>query len=134
MGGPGHGGPMAAMMTGGKPKSFRKTTRTFLGYLKPYRYRLIVVLAFAIASTGFAIIGPRLIGNATTRLFEGVVAVVSRVPGASIDFAYIGRIALIQSTFNNKQQNKLLSFCMYIILIFLIGTGGRIKKELVEKL
>ena len=94
-GGPMGGGPMGGMMPGDKPKSFRKTMATFLKYLKPYRLQLVVVLVFAIASTVFSIIGPKLLGNATTRLFEGVVAKATHVPGAAIDFGYIGRIALI---------------------------------------
>ncbi len=89
----GHG-PMGMMMAE-KPKSFRKTLRTFLGYLKPYRLSIIIVLIFAIASTAFMIIGPKLLGNATTKLFEGVVAKAMHVPGAAIDFTYIGNIALI---------------------------------------
>jgi ATP-binding cassette, subfamily B, multidrug efflux pump len=93
-GGPMGGGHGAAMMPGDKPKSFKKTSITFLKYLKPYRFQLIVVLTFAIASTAFSIVGPKLLGNATTRLFEGVVAKASHVPGAAIDFGYIGDIAL----------------------------------------
>ncbi len=89
-------GPMgAAMMVGEKPKSFRKTMRTFLKYLKPYRISLIIVLLFAIASTAFSILGPKLLGNATTRLFEGVVAKAMHVPGAAIDFGYIANIAIV---------------------------------------
>ncbi len=95
-GGPMGGGPMgAAMMVGEKPKSFRKTMRTFLKYLKPYRISLIIVLLFAIASTAFSILGPKLLGNATTRLFEGVVAKAMHVPGAAIDFGYIANIAIV---------------------------------------
>jgi ATP-binding cassette subfamily B protein len=91
--GPIGGGPMgSAMMAGEKPKSFRKTMRTFLKYLKPYRISLVIVFIFAIASTAFSIVGPKLLGNATTRLFEGVIAKATHVPGAAIDFAYIGRI------------------------------------------
>jgi ATP-binding cassette subfamily B multidrug efflux pump len=90
----GHG-PMGAVGPGEKPKSFRKTMRTFLQYLKPYRISLLIVLVFAVASTAFSIIGPKLLGNATTRLFEGAVSKAMRVPGAAIDFDYIGRIALI---------------------------------------
>ena len=97
-GGPGRGpmggGPMAMMGAGEKAKNFRKTLRTFLGYLKPFRAQIILVLIFSIASTVFAIIGPRLMGNATTKLFEGVVAKAMHVPGAAIDFDYIGRIVL----------------------------------------
>ena len=88
-------GPMGAMGAGDKPKSFRKTLRTFLTYLKPYRISLTLVFVFAIASTIFTIIGPKLLGNATTKLFEGVMAKATRVPGGVIDFGYIGRIAII---------------------------------------
>jgi ATP-binding cassette subfamily B protein len=83
------------MMLVEKPKSFRKTMRTFLQYLKPFRLHLVVVLIFSIASTAFAIVGPKLLGQATTRLFEGVMAKVMQMPGAAIDFAYIGNIGLI---------------------------------------
>ena len=50
----GGGGPMqASMMTREKPKNFRKTMRTFLKYLNPYRLSLVVVFIFAMASTAF---------------------------------------------------------------------------------
>lgn len=95
LGGP-RGGPMAAAMSiGEKPKSFGKTMRTFVTYLKPYRLQLIVAFVFTIASTAFNIIGPKMLGNATTRLFEGVVAKAMHVPGAAIDFSYIGGIAVL---------------------------------------
>ncbi|MDM8001000.1 MAG: ABC transporter ATP-binding protein [Dehalococcoidia bacterium] len=90
-----HGGPMAAMMPGGKAKDFRRTLRTFLTYLKPYRIRLVLVLLFSVAGTAFAIVGPKLAGKATTKLFEGVVAKAMHVPGAAIDFEYIGHIVLL---------------------------------------
>ncbi len=97
--GPMGGGPMGpgpmAMMMGGKPKNFGKTITTFLKYLKPYRISIAVVIFFSLASTVFMIIGPKLLGNATTRLFEGVVAKAMHVPGAAIDFPYIARIVVI---------------------------------------
>ncbi len=93
-GGPAHG-PMAALMPGEKPKSFRRTFRTFMTYARPYRIHLILVLLFSVISTAFAIVGPKLLGWAATRLFEGVIAKATGVPGAAIDFGYIGRIALI---------------------------------------
>jgi ATP-binding cassette subfamily B multidrug efflux pump len=90
------GGPMhATMMSGEKPRDFRKTLRTFLKYLGPYKLQLIAVLVFAIVSTVFMIVGPKLLGNATTRLFEGIVAKATHVAGAAIDFHYIGTIALV---------------------------------------
>jgi len=94
--GPGGGGPMrAGMGSGEKPKSFRKAMRTFLKYLAPYRVSLALVFIFAIASTVFMILGPKLLGNATTKLFNGIVAKVMHVPGATVDFSYIGHIAFI---------------------------------------
>ena len=89
------GGPMAALMPGGKARDFRKTLRTFLTYLKPYRIQLVLVLLFSIAGTAFAIVGPKLAGKATTKLFEGVVAKAMHVPGAAIDFDYIAHIVLL---------------------------------------
>jgi ATP-binding cassette subfamily B protein len=86
---------MGAMRGGEKPKSFRKAMKTFLKYLAPYRVSLVLVLIFAIASTIFTILGPKMLGNATTKLFQGIVAKVMHVPGATVDFHYIGRIAII---------------------------------------
>jgi ATP-binding cassette subfamily B multidrug efflux pump len=53
------------------------------------------VVLFSIGSTAFAIVGPKLVGRAITRLFEGVVAKATHVPGAAIDFQYIGHIVLL---------------------------------------
>jgi ATP-binding cassette subfamily B protein len=85
----------AAMGGGEKPKNFQKAMKTFLKYLSPYRFQLMLVFIFAIASTVFMILGPKLLGNATTKLFQGIVAKVAHVPGATVDFTYIGRIAII---------------------------------------
>lgn len=94
-GGPMGGGPMGhGMGAVDKPKSFRKTLRTFLTYLKPYRISLILVFIFAVVSTVFTIVGPKMLGNATTILFKGIVAKATRQPGAAIDFGGIGTIAV----------------------------------------
>ncbi|MDO8472553.1 MAG: ABC transporter ATP-binding protein [Dehalococcoidia bacterium] len=126
----GHG-----MVAGGKPKSFRKTMRTFLQYLKPYRISLIFVFIFAIASTVFTIIGPKLLGNATTRLFEGIVAKATQVPGAAIDFAYIGRIAIIliglyvlSALFGYIQGYIMSGIAMKIIYNFRKNISEKIKR------
>ena len=95
--GGGPGGPMGRhgpMMPGEKAKNFKQTMKTLIVYLKPYQAAIILTLFFSIIGTVFAIIGPKLIGNATTRLFEGVVAKIMGVPGAAIDFNYIGTIVL----------------------------------------
>ena len=89
-------GPMGGHMGGGgeKAKNFKGTMKKLLDYLKPYRTAVIIVLIFAFGSAAFAIAGPKIMGNATTKLFEGLVNKVSGVPGAGIDFDYIGRIVL----------------------------------------
>jgi len=97
MGGPGRGGPMGGPMggmgSGEKPKSFKKAMVTFLKYLRPYKVALIFVLIFAIASTVFMIVGPKMLGNAVTILFNGIVAKATHT-GPGVDFTAIGRICL----------------------------------------
>jgi ATP-binding cassette subfamily B multidrug efflux pump len=89
-GGPMGGGHGMAMLMGERPKNFKDTLKTLLKYLKPYRFLIVFSLFFAVASTVFTIIGPKLFGNATNKLFEGVMAKMTHVPGAAIDFDYIG--------------------------------------------
>jgi ATP-binding cassette subfamily B multidrug efflux pump len=141
-GGPGGRGPMGggppghmAMMGGEKPKSFRKTMKTFLNYLSPYRVSLILVLIFAIASTVFMILGPKLLGKATTKLFEGIVAKATHVPGASIDFTYIGQIAIIliglyllSAIFNYIQGYIMSGIAMKITYMFRKNIAEKIKR------
>lgn len=80
------------MLRGGeKAKDFRGTMTKLLRYLSPYKWQFLVVMLFAIASTVFNIIGPKILGKATTRLFEGAVAML-RGTGTGIDFVYIGNI------------------------------------------
>ena len=90
-------GPMGGHMGGGgeKARDFKGTMKKLLAYLKPYRTKIIIVLIFAFGSAAFAIAGPKIMGNATTKLFEGLVNKVSGIPGAGIDFDYIGRIVLL---------------------------------------
>ena len=82
------GGPPGMGMGGGpveKPKDFRKTFKKLSSYLKPYLFSLILVVIFAIGSTIFGITGPKILGNVTTKVFEGLVSKVSGT-GAGIDF------------------------------------------------
>ncbi|MGG7059733.1 ABC transporter ATP-binding protein [Clostridium nigeriense] len=92
----GFGGPMGGAVHGGaKAKDFKGSSKKLLNYLKPYRLSIIIVLIFAIGSAAFSIIGPKILGKATTKLFEGLVSKVSGTAGAGIDFEYIGRIIII---------------------------------------
>jgi len=70
----GHGGPMGfASMPVAKPRSFRASARRLVGELRPELRLIVVVMVFAIVSVLFAIVGPKILGNATNILFEGVV-------------------------------------------------------------
>ena len=96
--GPGHSGPVGrggpmAMMKGETARNFRGTMRRLVRYLSDYRISLIVVILFALGSTIFSIIGPRVLGLATTKLYEGVLAQMAGK--GSIDFGAIGQIILI---------------------------------------
>jgi ATP-binding cassette, subfamily B, multidrug efflux pump len=92
----GFGGPMGgAMHSDAKAKDFKGSSKKLLNHLKPYRLSIIIVLIFAIGSAAFSIIGPKILGKATTKLFEGLVNKISGVAGAGIDFEYIGRIIII---------------------------------------
>ena len=83
----GHGRPMG---TGEKAKDFKGTTRRLLAYMRPYRFQLIFICIFAVLSTIFSIVGPKILGNATTLLAEGLVG--KYTSQGSIDFAGIFRI------------------------------------------
>jgi ATP-binding cassette subfamily B protein len=89
----GRGGPMA-MMKGEKARDFKGTMRKLLQYLGSYKISTLIVMIIAIASTVFSIAGPKILGQATTKLFEGVMAQIAG-SGTGIDFDYIGRIILI---------------------------------------
>jgi ATP-binding cassette, subfamily B, multidrug efflux pump len=88
----GGGGPRA-MMRGEKPRDFRGTMTKLITYLGQYRILILVVMLFAIASTVFSIVGPKILGKATTKLFEGVLAKIAGT--GTIDFGYIGNIILL---------------------------------------
>jgi len=92
MQGPMGHGPMGGMMKGEKARDFKGTMLKLLQYLGRYKLAAGIVILFAIASTIFTIVGPKILGKATTKLFEGVMA---QVAGAGeIDFRYIGGILL----------------------------------------
>lgn len=103
--GHGHGGPRIGMPVE-KARDFKGTLRRLIGYLKPHKYSLMFVFAAAVLSTVFSIVSPKILGKATTALFEGFM-----VPGAGIDYDYIlqilvvlGGLYLVSSLFAYIQQ------------------------------
>lgn len=90
------GGPMGPgghMIPGEKAKDFKGTMRKLIGYMSKYKFRFLGMVIFAIASTVFLIIGPTILGNATTEIFKGLVAKLNGTGG--IDFDKIKEILLM---------------------------------------
>ncbi|MBP5313835.1 MAG: ABC transporter ATP-binding protein, partial [Eggerthellaceae bacterium] len=85
-------GPMSAMLSGEKPKDFRGSVKKTLGFMGKYKWAMLIVALFAIGSTAFNVIGPKVLANATTELFNGLVARIAGVGG--VDFEVIGTILL----------------------------------------
>ena len=83
--GPGFGPPGGAGAPFQKAKNFRGTLKRLIRYLKPLKFRLLTVFIAAILSTIFTILGPKILGKATTKIFEGVSLKMAGVPGAGID-------------------------------------------------
>jgi ATP-binding cassette subfamily B protein len=75
-----------------KPRDFAGTLRRLIAYLGPHRWTILIVLLLAVGSTVFSIFGPKILGQATTKLFEGLIAQLAGT--GTIDFAGIGRILL----------------------------------------
>ena len=88
----GHG-PGSAMMPGEKVKDFKGSLKKLLRYLGKYKIHILFVLLFAVLSTVFTIIGPKILGNATDELFQGIMG---KITGTSdgIDFGAVGSILL----------------------------------------
>lgn len=86
MGGPGGRGPAE------KAKDVKGTTKKLGQRLSSYKIAIIIVMIFAIGSTIFSIVGPKILGNATTEIYTGLMNKINRTGG--IDFAKIGKIIL----------------------------------------
>ena len=107
--GPMGGGPRGAagMMPGEKAKNFKGSMAKLIAYLGSFLPAIIAALVCALASCIFSIVGPKIRGNATTKLFEGVVAQLTGTGG--IDFAAIGQILVFLA-------------CIYALSAALSGT------------
>lgn len=124
------GGPRPGGMMGGapaeKPKDFRGTLKRLAAYFRPYRNALIIILVFAVLGTAFNIIGPKLMGQVTTRLFEGIMSKYAAAylgePAPSIDFGFIGKVILLliglylmSAFFNYVQQYQMAGISQEIV-------------------
>ena len=132
--GPRMGGPMGGPMMGApgaKARDFKGTMKKLIEYLGAYRNLIIVVFFFAVLSTAASIAGPKILGNATTKLFEGVMAELNGT--GEIDFVYIGRIALI--TLGLYLVSALFSYIQgWIMANVSTDIAYRFRRDLSEKM
>lgn len=88
----GHG-PGAMMQGGEKARDFKGTMKKLIKHLSAYKFSIVTVLIFAIGSSAFSIVGPKVLGKVTTKIFEGIMAKISGI--GNIDFDYIEKIIII---------------------------------------
>jgi len=118
-------------MPGEKAKDFRGTMKKLAVYLGAYKVPLLFVVIFAIGSTIFNIVGPKILGRATTEIFNGLVGKISG--GAGIDFEKIGRILLLLLAL--YACSALFSFVQgYIMTGVSQKLTYRMRKEISEKI
>ena len=123
----GHG-PGGMGMPGEKARDFKSTMITLSKYLKPYSIQIIIAFVLAVAGTVFIIIGPKLLGNATTSLFNSAVAKIMNVPGAAIDFGYIGHIVLLLAVLYG-----IAAVCNYFMGYIMTGVSIKVTYDLRKK-
>jgi len=134
MGPMGRGGPAAMVgVPVQKAKNFRGTLFRLFGYFMPQKYLLIIIFFAAVVGTLFNIFGPKILGLATTKLFEGFVQKMEGVPGASVDFNYIAHVLLILGGLYIVS-----AVFMYLQQYLMAGVAQRVvytmRKEVDEKL
>ena len=110
-----------------KARDFKGTVSKLLSYTRPYYFKVIFVLVLTVVSTLLSIIAPKVTGNATTLLFEGIVS--KYTGGAGIDFSgifnilvtltviLIGSFQMIFHIISEKISQKRLTVCHLSILI-----------------
>ena len=86
------GGP-AALMPGEKARNFKGSMKQLLSYMGKYKWIILLVMLIASISMIFAIFGPKILGQATTALYEGVTRMIAGDP-RGIDFAEITQFLL----------------------------------------
>lgn len=82
-------GRMGGMRRGEKAKNFKGTMKQLLGYIGQHKIAVFAAVAFAVCSVIFNIVGPKVLGQVTTKLFEGLVAKVNGT--GDVDFAWIAK-------------------------------------------
>ena len=126
----GMGSPHGGNMAGEKAKDFKGTVKKLFRYMSAFKVHMFFVAVFAICGTVFNIVGPKILGKATTEIFNGLVSKVSG--GSGMDFGKIGRILLI--TLGLYLISALCTFIQGIIMTGISQkTTYRLRKEISEK-
>ena len=116
---------------GEKAKDFKGTIKKLIRYMSAFKFHMLFVAVFAICGTIFNIAGPKILGKATTEIFNGLVSKVSG--GAGIDFGKVGQILLL-----TLGLYVISALCTFIQGIIMTGvsqkTTYRLRKEISEKI
>lgn len=122
------------MMSGGpteKATDFKGTLRKLVAYLKPYQAKISTVFLLAIGSTVFSIVGPKILGNATTELFNGVMAKITGT--GDVPFEKIGNILL--NVLGLYVFSALLSYLQgWLMTKVAVQVTYQLRKEVMEKI
>ena len=116
---------------GEKAKDFKGTIKKLIRYMSAFKFHMLFVAVFAICGTIFNIAGPKILGKATTEIFNGLVSKVSG--GSGIDFGKVGQILLL-----TLGLYLISALCTFIQGIIMTGvsqkTTYRLRKEISEKI
>src|SRR3712207_7962306 len=95
-------------------KSFMSTLKRLAGYLADEKIKIIVVFVFAILSTIFAIIGPKIMGKATTEIFKGIMRKIQN-PSDGIDFGKVAMIVARSEEHTSELQSRQYLVCRLLL-------------------
>lgn len=123
-------GPHGGMRGGAKAKDFKGSLKKLVKYMSVYKVQMLFVAVFAVCGTVFNIVGPKILGKATTEIFNGLVSKVSG--GSGMDFGKIGQILLI--TLGLYVVSAICSFIQGMIMTGISQkTTYRLRKDITEK-
>lgn len=114
-----------------KPKNFKKTLKKTFKYLKEYKISLIIVVILTMLSTVFSIVGPKILGNATTEIFKGISSKLSGGTGVNFDNVFkilftLGILYVVSAIF---------SYIQGIIMTNIAQKASyKLRKEIIEKI
>jgi ATP-binding cassette subfamily B protein len=133
--GRGRGSRHSLAMPVEKAKDFKGTLKRLMGYLISRKISIIIVILLAVFSTIFTIVAPKIMGKATTKIFEGFINIKNGIPNATIDFNYISKILLIlgaiyiiSSLFNFIMQYMMASIVQKIVFDMRKDISNKLEK------